>query len=618
MSYRKLWMVLLFFLTASVGAREYVVSHAVPEEVQGGAIGKVTVSLYATAEGGEVLEVHQLPAGQWQLKSDGEEPGQLRAFVDSRLPLPLWAEVRLDGEPLADRAELNAPGDLTAGGEIYSKSGFRFPDNSVQTTAANTVALDKVLGGSSRCPAGSSIRAIDASGNVTCENDDVGSAGVTQVNTGAGLTGGPITTTGTISIANNGVTGSMIQDGTIASVDIQNGSILAEDVDTSQIQRRVSGTCPTGYLMTGINADGSLQCTGVYVLVPHRFDTVAVDSGGMVGDYTSLALDASGYPVISYYDGTNLDLKLAHCNDAYCTGGDESIVTVDSDDWVGRHTSLALDASGYPVISYADVANGDLKLAHCNDANCEGGDDSIVTVDSSGTRYTSLVLDAGGHPVISYNAGNFDLKLAHCFNSDCSSRSLVTVDSGGSVGLFTSLALDASGHPVISYYDSTNGDLKLAHCNDANCAGDDESLVTVDSSGTVGAYTSLALDASGYPVISYYDSTNGDLKLAHCNDANCEGGDESLVTVDSDGNVGTFTSLALDASGNPVISYIDFTNYDLKLVHCNDNFCTGGDELIVTLDSGYVREYTSLALDASGNPVISYPDYANNSLNLAR
>ncbi len=49
---RKLWIVLLFFLTASVGAREYVVSHAVPEEVQCGAIGRVTVSLYATAEGG--------------------------------------------------------------------------------------------------------------------------------------------------------------------------------------------------------------------------------------------------------------------------------------------------------------------------------------------------------------------------------------------------------------------------------------------------------------------------------------------------------------------------------------------------------------------------------------
>ncbi|MGH9116872.1 MAG: hypothetical protein ACRD0A_03020, partial [Acidimicrobiales bacterium] len=109
-----------------------------------------------------------------------------------------------------------------------------------------------------------------------------------------------------------------------------------------------------------------------------------MDRGGDVGRYSSLQLDAAGNPVISYYDGTNGDLKLVHCNDPLCEDGDESINVVDDggqdDHDVGRYSSLKLDAFGNPAISYVDDTDANLKLARCNDANCEGGNEPLVTV----------------------------------------------------------------------------------------------------------------------------------------------------------------------------------------------------------------------------------------------
>ena len=67
------------------------------------------------------------------------------------------------------------------------------------TLAADTTFLQRRI--ASSCPAGSSIRAIAADGSVTCQTDAIGTGTVTSIATGAGLTGGPITGSGTIGLA---------------------------------------------------------------------------------------------------------------------------------------------------------------------------------------------------------------------------------------------------------------------------------------------------------------------------------------------------------------------------------------------------------------------------------
>ena len=53
----------------------------------------------------------------------------------------------------------------------------------------------------------------------------------------------------------------------------------------------------------------------------------------------------------------------------------------------------------------------------------------------------------------------------------------------------------ADGLGLVSYYDATNGNLKIAHCNNLACTA--ATLRTVDSLGNVGRYTSIARGADG-------------------------------------------------------------------------------------------------------------------------
>ncbi len=340
---------------------------------------------------------------------------------------------------------------------------------------------------------------------------------------------------------------------------------------------------------------------------PAAGDIATLDDGrDDVGAYTSITVGADGLGLISYFDSTNGDLKVAHCSNAVCTAA--AITTVDGSGTVGAYTSITVGADGLGLISYSNLSNGDLKVAACSDLTCSAA--TTANVDSTGNdRYTSITVGADGLGLISYyDSDNRRLRVAHCSNPACTAATTATVDgSPNDVGQYSSITLGADGLGLISYYDSTNARLKLAHCTDLACSAATKQVV--DSSGNdVGQYASITLGADGLGLISYYDSTLDRLKVAHCSNTACSAA--TTATVDTANGVGLFTSITIGSDGLGLISYYDDTNADLKVAHCTNPTCSAATTRIVD-SAGFVGGYSSITVGADGLGLISYSDASN-------
>jgi hypothetical protein len=301
-----------------------------------------------------------------------------------------------------------------------------------------------------------------------------------------------------------------------------------------------------------------------------------VDNTGIVGFDSSIAVGADANLIISYYDSTNSALKVAACTNPTCT--DATLSTVDNTATLGSYTSITIGADANPIISYWNETNDDLKVAACTNPTCDqnisAATVSIVDNTDSVGAHTSITIGADANPIISYwNVTNDDLKVAACTNPTCdqniSAATVSTVDNTDSVGAYTSITIGADANPIISYHDETNGHLKVAACTNPTCDHtiSAATLSTVDNTGVVGLHTSITIGADANPIISHYDETNGHLKVAACTNPTCDHtiSAATLSTVDNTGDVGGYTSITIGADANPIISYYDFTNSALKV-----------------------------------------------------
>ena len=165
-----------------------------------------------------------------------------------------WLEVKVAGNTLSPRTKIeNAPYALT------SQLAYSVLAGSIGTTQINSAEVQRRVIGT--CAAGSSISVINADGTVSCQS--AGSGTITSV-TGS-----------------NGVTASTVS------------GAVSLSADTSFVQRRVSGTCPSGQSISAVAADGTVTCqpvgTGTVTSITAGNGLI----GGTITNSGTLAIDST-------------------------------------------------------------------------------------------------------------------------------------------------------------------------------------------------------------------------------------------------------------------------------------------------------------------------------------
>jgi len=257
-----------------------------------------------------------------------------------------------------------------------------------------------------------------------------------------------------------------------------------------------------------------------------KWDIAVVDQDGDVGGMPNLSFDSLGNPNILYHDFTHKELKYAYFNGV---------------DWIVRRVEFPGEMEGYPgmVIDRNEVAH--------------------ISAVSRG-RYNLLYIVFVPDP---FNPEIFGMDV---------DEGLLATGRGGNINLYTTLLLRERFNrqlPVILYYNASEGMLQLAYLDFPSEGFQSANWYIRVLDGTtdpgdddVGLYLSGTLENSDTLHVAYFNLTRQNLLYGRYTFSTDTFTKE---IVETEGVVGESTSITLDGRNRPVISYYDATNHQIKV-----------------------------------------------------
>lgn len=284
---------------------------------------------------------------------------------------------------------------------------------------------------------------------------------------------------------------------------------------------------------------------------------------------------------------------------------------VDKREGMGKYTSIGM-TEDHRYISYYSEGDGSLKLARGELPYAFDGW-TTWTIDNEGDvgRYSSLDVVSGEDGVrvhIAYHDASEERLMHSLFIIDEDTVNIHNEEVDPSGGKYASLALDDEGSPHISYRNEKNGSLMYAEPTEDGW--DTEEVMKGGGEG-VGLYSSLDIDSNGRAHIAHYDWLSTSLVYSAK-----EGNDWHHTRIGEGERLGRYASLVLDEDDNAHISCYSWKNEEYRLNYVT-NAVQGWNVEVVDEDTDFVGTYTSIDLTGEHQPVISYHQWDEENLRLA-
>lgn len=267
--------------------------------------------------------------------------------------------------------------------------------------------------------------------------------------------------------------------------------------------------------------------------------------------------------------------------------------------YLGYGCGIAVDGAGNAHVAYSDGAYGGMWLGV---QDGDGWKNTRIDDDGNTYYYVEAFLYKGAHKVI-YNDSS-KLKYATDASGSWVVTTLTNIDFRG-----MSAAIDSAGRiHVVGLRNNSGTNTTVQYLRiDNNAIAVTEDVVTVNWQNQ-SAGVAVASDFRVH--IAFYSGATGDLVYG----TRAPAGGWGFTTVDSTGDVGQYPSLALDMSGNLHMAYL--AGSDLRYLY---KAAGSGWDTPVSVNLGFAAsKYTAVRATPEGERFVFYTDQSQSRLYVAR